>query len=88
MTPGNSAMPRIVELDSLPIELFKLLKFENLVASGGEGKMVVSQGMVRVNGEVETRKGKKIFAGDVVSYGGEEMQIAAGPEAADSADEG
>ena len=64
-----------VEISKAPIELFKLLKFENMVASGGEAKYVISEGQVRVNGAVETRKRKKILAGDVVAYGGEEIQV-------------
>jgi len=51
------------------------LKFENLVQSGGEAKLFISEGHVRVNGEVETRKGKKIFAGDVVSFAKETIEI-------------
>ena len=68
--------PRIVELAQLPIELAKLLKYENLVQSGGEAKLLITEGHVRVNGEVETRKGKKINAGDVVSLGNESIKIA------------
>ena len=73
--PKNKPAPRIVELEHLPIELYKLLKFENLAQSGGEAKMLISEGHVRVNGEVERRKAKKIFAGDVVSFGREQIQI-------------
>jgi ribosome-associated protein len=68
--------PRIVELEQLPIELAKLLKYEGLVATGGEAKLLITEGHVRVNGEVETRKGKKINAGDVVSLGSERIKIA------------
>jgi len=66
---------RDVEIIQEPTELFKILKFENLVASGGEAKMVVADGLVKVNGEVDTRKRRKIVAGDVVEFGGEEMRI-------------
>jgi ribosome-associated protein len=66
---------RVVELEHLPIELYKLLKFENLVQSGGEAKLFISEGHVRVNGEVETQKGKKIFAGDIISFAAETMEI-------------
>jgi ribosome-associated protein len=52
-----------------PIELYKLLKLESLVASGGEAKHVIAEGFVRVNGNVETRKRKKIYAGDIVEFG-------------------
>ncbi|AOE48943.1 RNA-binding S4 domain-containing protein [Kangiella sediminilitoris] len=51
-----------------PIELFKILKFEGIVSSGGEAKMVISQGMVKVNGSVETQKRKKIVSGDIIEF--------------------
>jgi ribosome-associated protein len=57
------------------IELYKLLKLENLVASGGEAKMVIAEGLVKVNGEVETRKRKQIRAGDTVEFEGERLII-------------
>ena len=50
------------------IELCKLIKATNLVASGGEAKLVVSEGMVSVNGEPERRKRKKVVAGDIVTF--------------------
>ena len=58
-----------IEISAEPIELYKLLKLENLVASGGEAKHVIAEGLVRVNGEIETRKRKKIYAGDIVAFG-------------------
>ncbi len=64
-----------VEIDKEPVELYKILKFENLVASGGEAKFVISQGLVRVNDEKETRKRKKIFTGDVIEYNNERFRI-------------
>lgn len=66
---------REVEISEEPIELYKILKFENMVASGGEAKFVISEGQVFVNGNVETRKRKKIFSGDVVVFGKEEIRI-------------
>jgi ribosome-associated protein len=60
---------REIEISEEPIELYKILKFENLVASGGEAKQVISEGQVMVNGKVEIRKRKKIFSGDVVEFG-------------------
>ena len=62
-----------VILEKQPVELFKILKFENLVMSGGEAKYVISQGMVMVNGKVETRKRKKITAGDIIEFNGQKM---------------
>jgi ribosome-associated protein len=66
---------RECEITEEPIELYKILKFENMVNSGGEAKYVISEGQVVVNGEVETRKRKKIFSGDVVEFGGEKICI-------------
>lgn len=60
---------REIEISQEPIELCKLLKFENVVASGGEAKQVIADGQVMVNGLIETRKRKKIFSGDIVEMG-------------------
>ena len=57
------------------IELCKLLKAVNLVASGGEGKEVVSQGMVRVDGSVETRRRCKIRSGQRIEFEGTFIQV-------------
>jgi len=67
--------PRQVIIQCEPVELCKILKFENLVLSGGEAKHLIASGMVSVNGKVETKKRKKIFAGDIVEFNGEEMEI-------------
>ena len=59
-----------------PVELYKLLKFEGLAASGGEAKFLIAQGQVTVNGEVELRKRKKLMAGDIIEFNGEQLQLA------------
>jgi len=64
-----------VEIPKEPVELYKILKFEGLVPSGGEAKLVISQGLVLVNGKIETRKRKKISAGDVIEFAGETIRI-------------
>ncbi len=66
---------RKIEISEEPIELYKILKLENLVASGGEAKQVIAEGHVMVNGTVETRKRKKIFSCDVVEFGSEKIRI-------------
>jgi ribosome-associated protein len=66
---------RVVEIEEEPIELYKILKFESMVQSGGEAKFVIAEGLVRGNGEVETRKSKKIIAGDIIEFGEEKIQI-------------
>ena len=50
------------------IKLDSLLKFAALVGPGGEAKVVISEGMVKVNGEVCTMRGKKIYPGDRVDF--------------------
>ncbi|MFP7756168.1 RNA-binding S4 domain-containing protein [Thermodesulfobacteriota bacterium B35] len=57
------------------IELYKVLKIENMAASGGEAKHMIAAGLVLVNGEVETRKRRKTIAGDVVEVNGEQIRI-------------
>ena len=75
MSKGDSDKIRIVEFAEEPVELFKVLKFENLVQSGGEAKHVIAQGLVQVNGKIETRKGKKIFSGDIITFNREKMRV-------------
>ena len=58
------------------IKLQDLLKFANLVSSGGEAKERVQAGEVTVNGEVCTMRGKKIRLGDVVAFSGQELTVA------------
>lgn len=59
-----------------PLQLDQLLKRENLVKSGGEAKHVIQAGLVEVNGEVETRRKRKLHAGDVVRFEGREVVVA------------
>ena len=71
---------QIVELTREPIELYKILKFEGLVSSGGEAKTLIDDGQIVVNGEVETRRRRKIVCGDVVALGDHQMQMVAAPK--------
>lgn len=57
-----------VEVNSQPIELYKVLKIADAVQGGGEAKMVISQGYVFVNGELEQRKRRKLYDGDLVVF--------------------
>ena len=66
---------RNVTLKSEPVELYKILKFEGLVHSGGVAKLAIESGDVLVNGVVETRKRKKIVAGDVIQFNGETIKL-------------
>lgn len=57
------------------IKLGQALKAAGLVESGVEAKINILDGLVKVNGEVECRRGKKLYDGDVVSFEGEEIKI-------------
>ena len=59
------------------IRLGQFLKLANLVESGGEAKPLVAEGAVTVNGEVETRRGRQLVSGDVVSVGGQSARVVA-----------
>ncbi|MFT5068277.1 MAG: ribosome-associated protein, partial [Candidatus Paceibacteria bacterium] len=54
----------MITINFEPVELFKILKFESIVGSGGEAKQRIGEGLVKVNGEVETRKSRKMISGD------------------------
>ena len=66
---------REVKITREPVELYKILKFEGMVSSGGEAKSVIADGRVVVNGEIETRKRKKIVSGDIIEFNNETIQI-------------
>ena len=66
----------LVEVNEEPTELYKILKIGNLVSGGGEAKQVISEGYVFLNGEEETRKRKKVYAGDLISFNGEHLHVA------------
>ncbi|PXW36251.1 UNVERIFIED_CONTAM: ribosome-associated protein [Williamsia faeni] len=59
------------------IRLGQFLKLANLIESGAEAKEVIADGLVSVNGEVETRRGRQLVVGDVVEIGG--FEAAVGP---------
>ena len=60
------------------IRLGQFLKLANLVESGSDAKPVLADGQVSVNGEVETRRGRQLVAGDVVSLGAQSARVASG----------
>lgn len=69
------AETRTVILEREPVELYKLLKFECLAASGGEAKYFIDQGLVQVNGEPESRKRRKLYSGDSVQFADTLLQL-------------
>ena len=76
-------MPQTSEPIDVPIRdesirLGQFLKLANLVETGAEAKPVIADGAVRVNDEVETRRGRQLVPGDVVSLGGLAAPVATG----------
>lgn len=57
-----------IEVDCQPIELYKVLKIANAVSGGGEAKLAIAEGYVAVNGELEQRKRRKVYDGDVIEF--------------------
>ena len=57
------------------IKLGQALKLAGLVESGVDAKMEIQEGFVRVNGEVEVQRGKKIRTGDVIEYNGQQIKV-------------
>lgn len=65
----------IIKLRDEYIKLGQALKAAGLVESGVDAKFVIQDGLVSVNGEIEVQRGKKLYAGDVVSFDGQEIRI-------------
>jgi len=64
-----------VKIDTPYIKLDSFLKAVNAVSSGGEAKILITGGEVLVNGEVELRRGRKLYPGDRVAVGGREYPV-------------
>ena len=65
----------ITKLRDEYIKLGQALKAANLVEDGVEAKLVIQDGLVKVNNEVDIRRGRKLYDGDVVSFDGQELRI-------------
>lgn len=57
------------------IKLGQLLKLAGMVESGVDAKFVIQDGLVKVNGRIETQRGKKLVAGDIVEFDGNSIKI-------------
>ena len=64
-----------VQIEDESIKLGQFLKLANLVESGSEAKQVLAGGVVRVNGDIETRRGRQLERGDVVSLGANSARV-------------
>jgi ribosome-associated protein len=76
MSQPDSSAPRAVEIREQTIRLGQLLKLAGIAGTGGEARELVQEGAVRVNGEVETRRGRQLRRGDLVEAGGERVRVA------------
>lgn len=65
----------IIKLRDEYIKLGQALKAAGLVESGVDAKFVIQDGMVKVNGEVETQRGKKLYDGDIVTFENQQLKI-------------
>ncbi|GAB0101112.1 RNA-binding S4 domain-containing protein [Nocardia sp. JMUB6875] len=70
--------PVDVPIEDDVIRLGQFLKLANLIDSGSEAKTVIAQGLVRVNDEVELRRGRQLHAGDVVALAGHKARVTSG----------
>ncbi len=70
---------KIVKIKEEPCELYKVLKLGDLVQSGGQAKFVISEGQVKLNGEIETRKRKKIILDDIIEFDGIKIKVSLDP---------
>ncbi|MEI6857701.1 S4 domain-containing protein YaaA [Psychrilyobacter sp.] len=66
-----------IQITTEYIKLDQLLKWANVVSSGSDAKHIITEEMVKVNGEIETRRGKKIRVGDIVEFEGKEIEVIA-----------
>ena len=66
---------QVIKLRDEYIKLGQALKAAGLVESGVEAKIVITDGEVTVNGQVETQRGKKLHGGDFVEFDGEQIKI-------------
>ena len=65
----------IIKLRDEYIKLGQALKAANLVEDGVEAELVIQDGLVKVNNQVDIRRGRKLYNGDVVSFDGQELRI-------------
>ena len=69
---------REIQIKDEFIKLGQAMKLASLVSSGVDAKFIIKDGYGKVNGEVETRRGRKLYPGDVFSYEGEEVKVICG----------
>ncbi|MDR1773360.1 MAG: RNA-binding S4 domain-containing protein [Clostridioides sp.] len=64
-----------VKINSDFIKLDQFLKLSNITSTGGHSKLLIKEGLVKVNGEIEMRRGKKLVHGDIVEIEDEKLRV-------------
>lgn len=64
-----------ITIETEYIKLDQFLKLVDLASTGGHAKFLIQEGVVKVNGEVETRRGKKIRTGDMIEVEGQKIKV-------------
>jgi len=83
MSDEQEIYATLIEIREEPTALYKILKIANLVSGGGEAKQAIAEGYVSLNGEVETQKRKKIYAGGLIYFNEQYLQVALAGETQD-----
>ena len=78
--PGDK-VPTVVAIETEFIRLDALLKFAAVVQTGGEAKLIITDGLVKLNGETCTQRGRKIHPGDIVTYEDNAFKVVAAVQA-------
>ena len=73
-------MAEQIVIDTAYIKLDSFFKLANLAMSGGEAKLLIQEGLVQVNGAVETRRGRKLYPGDRIQIPGHALLTIIGPD--------
>jgi len=68
-------MIKEIKITTEYIKLDQFLKFNGAVSNGGEAKILIAEGLVKVNGETELRRGRKLRTNDIVKYKNDEFVV-------------
>ena len=64
-----------LKIESEYIKLDQFLKLADIASTGGHAKYLIQEGVVKVNGEVDQRRGRKVYVGDVITFEGQEIKV-------------
>jgi len=64
-----------IKINTEFIKLDSFMKWANIVSQGSEAKIYIKDGLIKINGETEIRRGRKLYKNDIVEFNGEEYKI-------------